>query len=111
MDELKPIEVADAGGLPEALRSRVRRRRVVHRARVGGGVVCVLLVAVVGVLVGRRRSKKRDTAICIWLSSFGGACAASQTDSQPASHGHKQKLVCWWSGEEARNEILPYVYG
>ena len=53
MDELKPIEVADAGGLPEALRSRVRRRRVVHRARVGGGVVCVLLVAVVGVLVGR----------------------------------------------------------
>tara|TARA_E500000318_G_scaffold42553_2_gene40695 strand:- start:845 stop:1165 length:321 start_codon:yes stop_codon:yes gene_type:complete len=51
MDELKPIEVADAGGLPDAVRARVRRRRVVHRARVGGGVVCVLLVAVVGVLM------------------------------------------------------------
>lgn len=53
MDELKRVEFGDAGALPEALRSRVRRRRVVHRARVGGGVVCVLLVAVVGVLVGR----------------------------------------------------------
>ncbi|MCR9075434.1 MAG: hypothetical protein NXI07_05280 [bacterium] len=53
MDELKRVEFGDAGAMPETLRSRVRRRRVVHRARVGGGVVCVLLVAVVGVLVGR----------------------------------------------------------
>ena len=53
MDELTKMEVGDAGALPEALRTRVRRRQVVHRARVGGGVVCVLLVAVVGVLVGQ----------------------------------------------------------
>ena len=53
MDELRKMEVGDAGAMPETLRSRVRRRRVVHRARVGGGVVCVLLVAVVGVLVAR----------------------------------------------------------
>ena len=51
MDELKPIEVADAGGLPDAVRSRVRRRRVVRRTRVGAGVVCVMLVAVVGVMM------------------------------------------------------------
>ena len=51
MDELKPIEVADAGGLPDAVRARVRRRREVHRARLGAGVVCVVLVAVVGVMM------------------------------------------------------------
>lgn len=51
MDELKPIEVADAGGLPDAVRARVRRRRVVHRARVGASVVCVVLVALAGVMM------------------------------------------------------------
>jgi len=53
MDELTKMEVGDAGALPEALRTRVRRRQVVHRARVGGGILCVLMVAAVGVLVGR----------------------------------------------------------
>ena len=45
MDELKPIEVADAGGLPDVVRAKVRRRRAVHRARAGAGVgvVCVML--------------------------------------------------------------------
>lgn len=51
MDELKPIEVADPGGLPDAVRARVRRRRAVHRARAGAGVVCVMLVAMVGVMM------------------------------------------------------------
>ncbi len=51
MDELKPIEIADAGGLPDAVRARVRRRRVAHRARVGVGVVCVMLVAAVGAMM------------------------------------------------------------
>ncbi|MFG0298284.1 MAG: hypothetical protein ACF8K1_01605, partial [Phycisphaerales bacterium JB047] len=51
MDELKPIEVADAGGLPNAVRAKVRRRRAVHRARAGAGVVCVMLVALIGVMM------------------------------------------------------------
>ncbi len=53
MDELKPIEVADAGGLPDAVRARVRRRQVVHRARIGAGAVCVVLVAMAGVMMVR----------------------------------------------------------
>lgn len=51
MDDLKPIEVAETGGLPDTVRARVRRRRVVHRARVGAGVVCLVLVALVGVVM------------------------------------------------------------
>ena len=53
MDELKPIEVADAGGLPDVVRAKVRRRRAVHRARAGAGVgvVGVMLVAMVGVMM------------------------------------------------------------
>ncbi len=53
MDELKAMEFGDAGAMPDALRARVQRRRMVHRARVGGGMLCVLLVAVVGVMLAR----------------------------------------------------------
>ncbi len=51
MDELKKMEVGDVGAMPDALRARVRRRRVAHRARVGVGVVCVVLVAAVGMMM------------------------------------------------------------
>lgn len=50
MDELKAVEFGDAGAMPEVLRARVRRRRVAHRVRIGGGVVLgVALVAMAGV--------------------------------------------------------------
>ena len=49
MDELKSMEFGDAGAMPEMLRSRVRRRRVLHRVKIGGAGLCVLLVSVVGV--------------------------------------------------------------
>lgn len=53
MDELKRVEFGDAGAMPEMLRSRVRRRRMLHRVKIGGAGLCVLLVAVVGVLMAR----------------------------------------------------------
>lgn len=54
MDELKRVEFGDAGAMPEMLRTQLRRRRVVRRVKVGGGgVLCLLLVAAVGVLVAR----------------------------------------------------------
>ena len=68
MDELKRVEFGDAGAMPEMLRSRVRRRRVVHRVKVGGAGLCVLMVAVLGVLIARpgvevRNDGWRDGAV------------------------------------------------
>ncbi|MEZ6163297.1 MAG: hypothetical protein R3B67_02565 [Phycisphaerales bacterium] len=68
MDELKRGEFGDAGAMPEMLRARVRRRRVVHRVKMGGAGLCVLLVAVVGVLIARpgvevRNDGWRDGAV------------------------------------------------
>ena len=58
MDELKRVEFGDAGAMPEMLRAKVRRRRVVHRVKMGGAGLCVLMVAVVGVLMARPTSQK-----------------------------------------------------
>lgn len=60
MDELKRVEFGGAGAMPEMLRARVRRRRVVHRVKMGGAGLCVLLVAVVGVLMARPGVEVRD---------------------------------------------------
>ncbi|MAO25124.1 MAG: hypothetical protein CMJ35_06750 [Phycisphaerae bacterium] len=52
MDELKAVEFGDAGGLPDAVRSRVRRRRAVRRVRgLAGSAAVLALCAVVGVFV------------------------------------------------------------
>ncbi|MCA9274580.1 MAG: hypothetical protein KDA29_00985 [Phycisphaerales bacterium] len=68
MDELKRVEFGDAGAMPEMLRAKVRRRRVVHRAKVGGAGLCVVMVTVVGVLIARpgvevRNDGWRDGAV------------------------------------------------
>lgn len=52
MDEFKTIEFGDAGALPAALRTKLKRRRLVRRTRgVAGSVVIVALCAAVGVYV------------------------------------------------------------
>ena len=53
MDEMKTGSFGDSGGLPDAVRTTVRRRRAMHRAKAGGAVLCVVLVAALGVLMTR----------------------------------------------------------
>lgn len=53
MDEMKTGSFGDSGGLPDAVRICVRRRRVVHRAKTAGAAVCVVIVATIGVVVSR----------------------------------------------------------
>lgn len=53
MDELKRVEFGAAGAIPEMLRARLRRRRVVHRVKMGGAGLCVVMVAVLGVVMAR----------------------------------------------------------
>lgn len=51
LDRLNTARVPASGGLPDALRSRVRRRRWGRRARNAGGATLVLVALVAGAAV------------------------------------------------------------
>jgi hypothetical protein len=62
MDELKTNAFGDSGRMPDTVRSRVRRRRITHRVQTGGAVLCVALVAALGVLMTRPSVESPDNA-------------------------------------------------
>ena len=102
MDEMKRVEFGEAGAMPEALRARVRRRRVVHRVKMGGAVACVVLVAVLGVLMARPGAQ--SPALDGWRDGAVISIDDPMFDALDQGHGMGRVDTRWRAGARLDGE-------